>query len=58
MLRRLLQRGIRPIDVIIVGVVGLAWEIFLSSGQELVVMVLFGLLIIDGIVALIQPTKK
>jgi len=57
MFKRLLRRGIRPIDAIIVGVVGLTWHVFFSTNQELLIMVLFGLLIIDGMVALIQPAK-
>ena len=54
-MRKLSQKLIRPIDVIVVGVVGLVAVIIYPN--QILLGVLFGLLLIDGLVSLVNERK-
>ncbi len=54
-IRKLSQKLIRPIDAIVVGIVGLVAVIIYPN--QILLGVLFGLLLIDGLVSLVNERK-
>jgi hypothetical protein len=48
----LFQGRVRPVDVLLIGAVGLIFEV-VAVGGEVLSLVLFGLLVVDGLISLV-----